>query len=227
MIIYKGVTAFTLQTEEPTSEHYGCPTITQTYKGAAPQFDAFWKSVETGIPLAGGYIVKRNGANRGMYPEISISIALPPDFLAYRLSKSRLQQTSSKGRTVVNSSILRGYLDVEAQRTISFIAPQAVYSYFSSTRPLGPRFTSPVETSAPILLKSVIYAKGGTIDENYTGSAKRSEATYYGNAPIALATALAMPAVGLITGHTSDPIPGTPWYECQDVISYVYRGDDA
>jgi len=215
MITYKGVTAFTLQTEEPAAEHYGLPTIARTYKGAAPQFDAFWATVATGNPLAGGYIVKRSGINRGMYPEISLTIALPPDFVAYKLSKSRMQQTASKGATVTSSQIIPGETEIECSRTMSFIAPQAVYSYFSSARPLGPRFTSPVETSAPILLRSIITATAG-------GKSR----TFYGNAPLALATALAMPAVGLITGHISDPIPGTPWYECQDVISYVYRGDD-
>lgn len=215
MITYQGVTAFTLQSEEPAAEHYGLPTVTQTYKGAAYLFDAFWASVATGTPRSGGYITNRSGANKGIYPEISITIALPPNFNDYKLSRSRMQQTASKGATITNSSIIPDETEIECNRTVSFISPQAVYSYYASSRPDGPRFTSPLESQAPLMLRSIITATAG-------GKSR----TYYGNAPSALVSALAMPQVGIITGHTSDPIPGTPWYQCQDVISYVYRGDD-
>jgi hypothetical protein len=231
MATYKGETNFILQSEEPAGEHFGLPTIEQIWKGAAPQFDAFWKAHATGISHADGYIVRRRGVNKGMYPEIALSIALPPDFQAYKIATGRMQQTSAKGRIVENSSILTGYLSVQAERRISFIAPQITYLYFASARPDGPRFTRPIEKESPKMLRSVIYAKGDEIDEDWEqanpGKQKRSDATWYDSAPAPLVAALDMPAVGLITGHSAIEIPGTPWFECQDIISYVYRGDDS
>lgn len=214
-ITYRGITAFTLQSEEPSGSYYELPTITRVYKGAATEFDTFWSANPLGKKVNDGYLVDRRGRNTGMYPEILLVIATPPDFGAYTLARSRATQTASKGRTVSTSTVISGASEVEANRTISFIAPQSIYSYWSSHRPTGPRYTGAAAPTPPIMLRSVI-----------TATANGSTRTYYGNAPGALVSALTMPAVALVTGHQADPIPRTPWYRCSDTVSYVFRGDE-
>lgn len=215
-ISFVGLPDWWLTSEEDGRPYLELPTLSQTWKMKYTKYASFKAEFAEGTAYGGGYIVDFRGKDQGMLPEATITIALAPNFQAYTLATSRATQTSSKGRTVENSSIIDGADSVEAQRTMTFIAPQSIYTYWASVKPAGPRFTNPTETSAPTLLKSVI-----------TATANGSTRTYYGNAPSALVSALDMPAVGLITGHQADPVAGTPWYRCQDTISYVYRGDDA
>lgn len=217
MTTYIGDCSWLLIDERDARRPNDLPILRQVYEGRADQAETFRATKPVGLAISGGYITEVSKiVPQGPFATLEVTIALPPDFLAYKLSKSRMQQTSSKGATITASGIIPDESVIEGNRTISFIAPQATYSYFASSRPAGPRFTSPAESEDPILLRSIITATSG-------GKSR----TFYGNAPSALATALAMPAVGLITGHTSEPIPGTPWFECQDTISYVYRGDDS
>lgn len=213
---YIGDCSWLLVDERDARRANDLPILRHVYEGRADQAETFRLTKAIGTQLSGGYITDVGKIiPQGPFATLEVTIALPPDFLTYKLSKSRMQQTSSKGATITNSQIIPGETQIEGNRTVSFIAPQAVYSYFASSRPAGPRFTSPAENDAPRMLRSVITATAG-------GKSR----TYYGNAPGALVSALAMPAVGLITGHTSEPIPGTPWFDCQDTISYVYRGDE-
>ncbi len=224
-ITYVGlVNDWWLTEEEEGRPFLELPTLSQTWKMKATHVQQFKAAFQVGAALSGGFIVDRRVKDQGMFPEASINIALPPDFQKYTLAISRGHQTASKGAQVETDLIIGDKDDkgnnigaeiYQVERRVSFIAPQSVYTYWSSSKPLGPRFTSPSETSSPILLSSRITAR----------SAVRS-LTFSGNAPISLATAVAMPPSGKITGHQADPIPGTPWYRCQDTIAYGFWGDE-
>ena len=45
-----------------------------------------------------------------------------------------------------------------------------------------------------------------------------SSASYGGNAPSVLVSALYMPEAPSLTSFQAEPIPGTPWYKCTDVV---------
>jgi hypothetical protein len=215
-ITYVGNCGWELKEESEIRKSKDLPTFRRVYFGRLDQAATFAATVTPGTAMAGGYIIDRSKVSpQGPFGEIEITIALPPDFTAYKLSTGMMQQTASKGTTVTASGIIDGETEIQGNRTMSFISPQTVYTYFASSRPSGPRFTSPIETAAPTLLRSVITATAG-------GKSR----TFYGNAPAALANALEMPATGLITSHAAEEIAGTPWYACTDTISYVFRGDD-
>jgi hypothetical protein len=202
-----------------------------TYKGAATAFDAFWAANALGTASGSGFIVERRGRNQGMYPEIQITVALPPDFEAYTLARSRATKSTSKGANVATTVILRGYKTVEAKRSISFISPQFIYSYWKSTMPTGPRFTSPSESAVPAILSDRVDVNGDELDDSPSLPAEHKppkvhKKTYYGGIPTPLVGDLTMPASGLISGHTADPIPRTPWYRCTDTIDWVYKGEE-
>ncbi len=222
-IIYRGVSDFTLQSEEPARPYFELPTLAQVWKGASTKYAAFVAAHKEGSAFAGGYIIEARGRDQGMYPEVYLTIALPPNFQAYTVASSKANQTSSKGRTVATTQVIEGATAVEAQAKMSFIAHQTVYSYFASQFPTGPRFSNPVEKGTPILQGRIITA---TVAEGKAVEGEPSTKTYYGNAPAPLSSALSMPAAGRIIGPDAQPIPGTPWYKCQDVVSWGFWGDD-
>jgi hypothetical protein len=203
--------------------------LREVYRGRRDHTEQFLETKVKGDASTGGYITEARAIDQqGPWGEVEVTIALPPDFLAYTLAQSRAIQTASKGAEVTNSQILDGYSEVSAQKQMTFIAPQHIYSYFASKRPPSPRFTSPPVGASPTVLTSSITARGTIIKESWVTEHKMqppvSEKTWYGNAPLPLVSATAMSPQGLITGFTSDPIPGTPWYRCQDTISYVFQG---
>lgn len=214
-ITYLGVTDFTLQSEREGTPIMEVPTRQQVWKGAATKYAAFMAAHKKGTAFDGGYIVDVSGEDRGMYPEITLTIMDPPDFQTYTLGVSFSRKSSSKGATVEASGIIDGASSVEAQRKVTFQAQESVYTYFASSKPSGPRFTNPTEQGTVRFYSSVIQA-----------TANGATRTYYGNAPSALQVALALDPVGRVDDHTADPIPGTPWYRCRDVISYGYWGDE-
>ena len=217
-INYRGTASeMVLQAEEPAGQYFELSTRVLTYRGPNNSVYTDFRTARTpGTLWEGGYVVEFRGSRAGMYAEAQLLVADAPNFDIYTLATSRARQTASMGRTVSTSLVIPGASEVEANRTVSFIAPQSIFSYWASSKPAGPRFTSPSERETPKLLRSVI-----------TATANGSSRTYYGSAPAPLSAALSMPAVGIITSHSADPVPGTPWYRCQDVISWVYRGDES
>jgi len=223
-ITYRGTSDFTLQSEEPTSAYNDLPTIAQVWKGAATAFATFWAARAPGTAFSGGFIVERRGRNQGMYPEISLTIALPPDFNFYSVAPSMSEQTTSIGRTVTTSSIFENYATVEAQRQLIFQAPQLVYSYWASGRPPGPRFTAG-STGSPVLLASLTVVKAGQLETGKKDTPGPKTKTYYGNTPSVVNSALAITPTAKVTSFSAEPIIRTPWYRCQDTVSIGYWSD--
>lgn len=218
-IEYKGTIDFTLQSEEPAAAYNDLPTISQVWKGALTLYAAFWAARAPGTAFGGGYIVERRGRDVGMYPEITLTIALPPDFNYYSVAPSMSEQSTSIGRTVTTSSIIPGCTTVEAQRRLIFQSPQLVYSYWASSRPPGPRFSAG-STGSPVLLAAITTVTAGE------GTPTRFKSkTYYGNAPSVIASPLAIAPTAKVTSFSAEPIIRTPWYRCQDTVSIGYWSD--
>lgn len=223
-ITYVGVTDFVLQSEEPAADYFELPTVSQVWKGAAPKYAAFLALTKVGNPWEGGYIIGQRGKDQGMYPEVQLTIAKAPNFLIYTITPSTSWQTSSKGRRVATTGVIPGATAVDAQIRCTFISPQRVFAYWASTMPDGPRNTAYPFTGSPQLVGNPVTVV--TVSEGKADEGEPSTRTYYGNVPAPLATALALVPSGRVTAHDAMPVPGTPWYRCQDVVSYGYWGDD-
>jgi hypothetical protein len=221
--------------EDDGRPFFELPTKVETWQMKATHYEQFKSNFKEGTARNGGYILELRGKGSGMLPTVQLIIALPPDFIAYTLSTGRSQQTATKGRTVETSVVIRGAEEVEAQVVMGFIAPVHTFRYWASTKPSGPRFTTPPDSATPILryVRTTVTAEAGydkdgkpTTTEADIVTRSNVTKTYYGNAPAPISSALNMPAGGRITNHSAEPVPGTPWYRCEDEITWGFWGDD-
>jgi len=83
-----------------------------------------------------------------------------------------------------------------------------------------PSFTAFLASTSTTVKTSQVSATIETtavFDKATSVDATRS-ASYGGNAPAVLVSALSMPEAASLTSFQAEPIPGTPWYKCTDVI---------
>lgn len=216
-IIYIGETAFTLQSREESGQWFGIDSVTEVWKGAEPNYNAFYNSKNPGSGHEGGYILERRGNNSGMYPEITLRIALAPDFgERYTSSNSTSVNTASKGGSVETDNVIEGATEVSCDRQLTFQSPQTTYNYFSSRRPSGPRFKT-VSAGMDVIVMRDITTVTGSSEE---GGSKTLY--FFGSVPSPLISATSLNLGNRVISHNSEPIPGTPWYSCSDVVAYGF-----
>lgn len=222
-VTYGGVTAFTLQRSEPREAAGDLPVVIETWRGASHLTDGFLSSNTVGSSASGGYIIDRSVREQGPYTEVDLIIALQPSTSDYVVSNGVGLKTVSMSATVTASNIIDNASSVNAERQITFYAPETRYTYFRLTEPIGPAFGSVSNGREPIILRSVITASGNEKedDEEDLGPDRTFAG---GTAPPALVSALAAIAANTLVSHESENIPGTPWYRCVDVISREFAG---
>jgi hypothetical protein len=186
-------------------------TSVEAWSGRSDQTDAFRLLYYIGKEYLGGYIVDNalqpESPGRGM-DAVNLKILRPPSFSAFLASTSTTVKTSQISATIVTALVFDSATSVDATRSASYEAPETTYIYFAPRRPNAARFTQVFTTATTRVTSSSISAKG---DDG-------SSAVYGGNAPAVLVAALTMPEADVLTSFQAEPIPGTPWYKCTDVI---------
>jgi hypothetical protein len=186
-------------------------TSVEAWSGRSDQSAAFRATYYIGLGYLGGYIVDNalqpESPGRGM-DAVNLKILRPPSFTDFLASTSTTVKTSQISATIETPLIFDKATSVDATRSASYEAPETTYTYFASQRPDSPRFSQVFTTANTRITSNTISAKGND----------GSSASYGGNAPAQLVAALSMPEAASLTSFQAEPIPGTPWYKCTDVI---------
>jgi hypothetical protein len=127
---------------------------------------------------------------------------------AFLASTSTTVKTSQISATIETEAVFDKATSVDATRSASYEAPETTYTYFAPRRPDAARFSQVFTTATTRITANTISAKGND----------GSSASYGGNAPAVLVSALTMPEAASLTSFQAEPIPGTPWYKCTDVV---------
>lgn len=214
-LVFNGNCEWRMIRKEPTKAANDLPTHIETWIGRSDKFTDFMAAHPVGMQLSGGYIIFRRGDDSEPKSEVELTIATAPDFQTPRVMPGTSTKTAQKTATVSSSTIIDGATEVKAERAVSYEAPETKYTYFSSTRPGGPRYSKVSDGRQPRILRTTMKASANGEEVSF-GS---------GNAPAALVSALTMAATDVVTSHDAEPIDGTPWYRCADVVTRELQGD--
>ena len=186
-------------------------TSIEAWSGRSDQTDAFRATYYIGKAYLGGYIVDNalqpESPGRGM-DAVNLKILRPPSFTDFLASTSTTVKTSQISATIETEAVFDKATSVDATRSASYEAPETTYTYFAPRRPDSARFDQVFTTATTRITANTISAKGN----------EGSSASYGGNAPAVLVSALTMPEAASLTSFQAEPIPGTPWYKCTDVV---------
>ena len=127
-------------------------------------------------------------------------------------SNSIVQLVSSLSATGL-SVTYQGKTITEASSEVEYLAPQTVWRYISQSMPDKPKSTIVFGPA----IKKLNERTQLTFSDGTTAALR-------GAAPAAVATALFRQPVAFIFGPNSDPIVGTPYWECSDVVQMKYPG---
>lgn len=207
-VTYIGTSTFTLQKQEPRGSAGDVPTTIESWRGKQADRDSFLTSHALNSSHNGGYIIDYSCRDGVAYTEVDLVIGRSPDFQKEYSANGISLKTGTKSANVSEGL---------ATREVSYYAPETRYTYFSSSKPNGPRYDSvAIETQPRIIRSKITVRRENLPDLIYTGAL----------APADVATATTMAAWDKITSHDSEQIPGTPWYRCVDVVTRELRGDE-
>lgn len=171
-----------------------------------------------------GYIISIDGEDRVPKSSLDLVVAYAPDFNDVQITPGRSIKTATKSATVTGSNLIPESMlpagssqpsSVVAKLQVSYYAPEVRYRYFSPNQPDGPKYET-ITTERPIkVLNSTTTVNVGGSELAFPGS----------TASAAIVAALTMPLVAVVVSDGGAPIKGTPWYECEDVVTLEYKGD--
>lgn len=203
---------------EPSDPPNELPTTREPWIGRQDLLAAFRADYFIGREYLGGYIIDNTPRDNTPFQGVAtveLIIARAPDFAAFTSANSVATKTATKSASIVSGAIIDGATSVDATRSVSYDAPETTFSYFSPTLPDAPRYSTVAISTEPRLRRSSITARGNNgAQKTWTGAL----------APAPVVSALSMPAAAVVS-HTSEAIPGTPWYRCRDVVTQELTGD--
>lgn len=199
------------------------PQTVETWIGRYDQLATFLATYPVGLGYAGGYITDHDIDDSAPQSTVGLIVTLPPPFGGYLRTPSRSIKTATKSATVTGTNLIPAHLlpegvenpsSVQAVRTLSFYAPESRYEYFTASEPTAPSYSS-AGSRNPSIISARLEVSFGGVTIAFTGA----------TAPAAISTAVFMPIVDRVVSDGGEPIPGTPWYRCVDVVSREYQGD--
>lgn len=93
---------------------------------------------------------------------------------------------------------------LSAVREFAYYCPQTLWRYIAQGQPNGPQYGSLGFIRSAELIKSRIVTSDGAV--------------FGGNAPAGLVSALAVEPETVTIGFRSEPVVGTPYFECEDLV---------
>lgn len=220
MVGYGGDTTFDdVMEPRPGKSDWGIDTLQRKMKGRQPLLAAFLATLVQGATYSYNgqlyYLQTWEPDDDNVFPTVSLNFkGLNSGIPNPSASDETGIQTSSMGHTFSpayntgipdangNSSVTSATIDIE------FYSPQTTWRYIRNGRPTFATYNTIANGREPSILRAVI-----------TDSLNRR---YAGNAPVGLVSALTIPVSNKIIGPHADPIYGTPYFECQDVVQRGY-----
>lgn len=223
-IVFTGHVEFRdVKTPAPSKDEWGLDVLERTVRGPGKYFEAYgaalkqgdvygqhfylqsWRPIEHAI--FPGWQLTYKGVRAGALPT-----ALPVTSFSELVSTVEANdlEVTYQGKTIISAS-----------KEVKYIAPTTTYRYISRGRPTTPRYGA-VDTNQPI--QNIDSRTVVTLLDDSVTPPVTSTMTLTGAAPAAVATALAGSPVVFVIGPTFEPILGTPYYECQEVVQMKYPG---
>ncbi len=191
-----------------------------TFEGRADKTDEFAAQFTVGTIYQGGYIIRiLDRQTQGPFNKIEVHIALAPSFQSSRSPTNWSVKTIALSGSISDSGVYQNLVKFDLRREVIFRSPTVSYTYFASSQPAGPRFSS---ASGNIrVLSDRIFVNGFDANDRLTYQGT----TTYNNLPSALRDPVQLEAK-TIAEIQATPIPGTPWWRCVDTVTKEYKTDD-
>jgi hypothetical protein len=206
--------------EEDNRQAGDVPTRTYLLEGRADQFEIERAKYNVGAPYAGGYIIRISARNiASALSQIEFTVAFAPNFNASFSPTTWSIETTSRSATIVDSTQIPGIARFVARRDVVYRSPTREANYFASAQPGGPRNTS--GTGNPVHLRDTatveLFDAEGKLVQRWNGPFRQ----LYGWIKSELILTRDVQAE-----VRAQPIDGTPWWRCQDIVTVRYKDDD-
>jgi hypothetical protein len=205
---YEGSTAFEEMCQPyPSKSPFGLDTVNRKFKGAAPLLRGFLNSLSQGSPCpdyTGCYLSTWTADDNPVYPEVVLSYV--------GLLKGNLPDPIGEDEITLQNITVTTETPTKASREIEYEALTTRWRYIERTRSTG-KFKNTSYNMDPFIRSSVIRTEDGKV---YTAAV-----------PIPLFTALTPPVRPRRIALTCNPVPGTPFFECEETICRMYLPDGA
>jgi len=203
-LVYVGEQGFVKQSLPAVSKNeFGVDVLTIRYRGPAFALDTYLATLNQGDVCAD------DSRFFLQFWSVEESPTYPTVTLTYKGLVNGIPEEMASDDTSMQSLTVTTDTPSNASREMQFWATQTSYNYIADGRPSGPTYDSTSTGRDPVIFSSVIRDGDGNI--------------YYGNAPIALVTALTPAIIDLVTGYSANPIYGTNFFECTDNVIRTYQ----
>jgi hypothetical protein len=203
-VVYKGRVGFedTCQ-PAPSKSEFGMDTVTRVLKGSALLLQDFIKTIRTKTQCPGyeGCQLQNYSTDQNpVFPSIS---------LFYKgLIDGNLPDAIGYDEYVVQTMTITTDSPQKASREIQFEALATRWLYITRERPIGGSMTRTSYQFEPQIREQKIILEDGTL--------------IYGNADAGLVTALTPPVENRRLNFIANPVPGTIYFECEEVICRMF-----
>lgn len=212
-LTYQGVTTFTDIGNPVTSKNdWGIDTIIRRVRGPVTNLDTYVAGLAQGQGYNGFYLQTWGIDDRPPYATVTLYYkglhrGTIPDPAAF--DETGICSTSI-GADVASLNITNsdGVAAKTAVRDIEFYCPQTTWRYIRYGRPSGYSYGAIANGRTATIIRNVIRLDNGM--------------EYRGNAPAGLVTALYLNPSNRIIGPHAEPVHGTPYYECHDIVANGY-----
>jgi hypothetical protein len=194
---------------------WGVDTLVRTVRGARPLGPAYLAALTQGDVYQGYYLQTWTADENPIWATITLNYkgllyGTPLPLVSNSIvpssggkSASYESENSGKGRVYRKDNKGADVYTTGAQNEFGYDCPQTVYRYIALGQPSGPAHDALGFSASPRILN----ARTTTADG----------ASYGLSIPFALSS-LAPAAIVRSVGFTSNPIVGTPYFECEDVV---------
>lgn len=224
-VVYVGNCNWRLIKSQPHKVADNIPGLLETWFGRSDQLQSFLNSNPLYKSYQGGYITKVDPDDaQGPFATCELTVTQPPDFTRVLQDPDLSIKTATVSANVAGDNLIPSGLipkgstapnPLPCQHNISFYAAGIRYTYFSNMQPAGPRFGSAGSAAQPTPIRSVITCQLSGSTVTFAGA----------DAPAPIVSALFMSVGDKLSGFSAKQIPGTPWFECTDVLTREYVGE--
>jgi hypothetical protein len=206
--------------EEDNRQAGDVPTRTYLLEGRADQFEIERAKYGVGANYAGGYIIRVAARNiSSPLAQIELTVAFSPNFNASFSPKTWSIETTTRSATISLPEPIGRIVRYICRRDVIYRAPTVEATYFASSQPSGPRNTS--AAGSPVHLRDTYVLECFDAEDMLI----QREAGPFRQARSVIKSDLVLTR-DVQAEVRAQPIDGTPWWRCQDIVTVRYKDDD-
>lgn len=201
----------------PEKNEWGVDVLTREVRGCVPAYLEFETTLEQGAAFEFNgktfYLQTWQQIGDPVFPGLRLTYkGLINGIPTASETRSATMQSATISAEVTSSTSTYGDI-YAASKDVQYISPSSTWRYITTTQPTGAAYSDAF--GSVTVLKSVITVNSIKDEQERTF-------TMSNTAPAAVVTALTKSALPIAVSHTSNPIYGTPYWECEDVVALLY-----